>query len=249
MRAEEEGRPGPGRLLAGVAWAVLLLGLWLWGRDLSGVVAAQLATTGDVAAVGRPMGRQAPPQAHAPVPASATVRPIGITIGAPGASSASGASSAPGAPAAPGVRAVGVVARDLGGDGTLSPPPSSSADLVGWYAGGPQPGETGAALLVGRPSAFPAPAGIKPGERVEIQRSDGSVARFAVEDVRVFDRAHFDAPTAYAAHERGRAELRLIADGAGRAQGAGAHGNRSAGSVVVVSAYLTSYQPPGAAHR
>ncbi|MYW28602.1 class F sortase, partial [Streptomyces sp. SID2119] len=26
---------GTGRLLTGVAWAVLLLGLWLWGRDAS----------------------------------------------------------------------------------------------------------------------------------------------------------------------------------------------------------------------
>lgn len=28
---------GAGRLLTGVAWAVLLLGLWLWGRDLTDV--------------------------------------------------------------------------------------------------------------------------------------------------------------------------------------------------------------------
>ncbi|MFF7411089.1 hypothetical protein [Streptomyces lydicus] len=55
MNDEEPGRPRPGQLLTGVTWVVLLLGLWMWGRDLSaGGAAAQLATTGDVAAVGRP---------------------------------------------------------------------------------------------------------------------------------------------------------------------------------------------------
>lgn len=43
---------GSGRLLTGVAWAVLLLGLWLWGREATDGSSAP--TTGDVAAVGRP---------------------------------------------------------------------------------------------------------------------------------------------------------------------------------------------------
>lgn len=242
MTAEEEGRPGPGRLLAGVAWAVLLLGLWLWGRDLSAGVAGRLATTGDVAAVGRPLGRQAPPHAHAPVPASSAARPSAISIGALG------------------VRAAPLLARGLGEDGTPAPPPSTASDLVGWYAGGPQPGEAGAALLAGRAEADPpagggpvprvafrALAGLTPGERVDIRRSDGSTVRFAVEDVQVYDRGHFDARGAYAPRERGRGELRLIGGGRSGAHDAGRRGGRRGvrvgeAHVVVVSAYLTGYQ-------
>ncbi|MFI0789026.1 hypothetical protein ACH4Q6_25920 [Streptomyces lydicus] len=69
MNDEEPGQPRPGQLLTGVTWAVLLLGLWLWGSDVTaGGAAAQLATTGDAAAVGRPSGRQTPPRAPAPTP-------------------------------------------------------------------------------------------------------------------------------------------------------------------------------------
>ncbi|MGW1379308.1 sortase domain-containing protein [Streptomyces sp. NPDC002446] len=242
MSAEEEGRQGPGRLLAGVAWAALLLGLWLWGRDVSDGMAARLATTGDIAAVGRPLGRQAPPHAHAPLPASAAVRPTAISIGALG------------------VRAAPLVERGLGADGTPAPPPSTAADRVGWYTGGPRPGEAGAALLAGRAEAdtpagadgrgavFRALAGIKRGERVDIRRSDGSTVRFAVEDVTIHDRGRFDARRAYAVQEPGRAELRLIgAGGGGHGHGHGRGGARADGAdVVVVSAYLTGFQPPGA---
>ncbi|MFD8549168.1 class F sortase [Streptomyces sp. NPDC059649] len=227
-RANRHGRPGanshgrPGQLLTGVAWAVLLLGLWLWGRDLSDGVTAPLTTTGDVAAVGRPLGRQAPPHAHAPVPAPATVRPTRLRIAALGMSDAA----------------------------------------IRWYAQSPQPGEAGAALLSlqggsgtgggeraggrdgvtgGRVGLMggrrPSLSGLAPGERVDVLRSDGSTVRFAVEDVQLYDRARFEARTAsaaHAAHDPGRSELRLTGetpDGKG---------------VVVVSAYLTGYQPSGA---
>ncbi|MFI0227347.1 sortase domain-containing protein [Streptomyces lydicus] len=232
MNDEEPGRPRPGQLLTGVTWVVLLLGLWLWGRDLSGGgAAAQLATTGDVAAVGRPWGRPAPPQAHAPVPAPTTVRPRRITLGAGG------------------VRGAGIVERDPGRDGALAPP--TAADVVGWYADGPQPGEAGAVLLVGRadanagaaPAVFRSLTGIRPGERVEIRRSDGSTVRFAVEDVRLFDRRHFDVHRARAVRARGRAELRLIGSGV-RPAGRGSRGGHGEAAVVVVSGYLTGYQPP-----
>ncbi|MFK8846847.1 hypothetical protein [Streptomyces sp. Ac-502] len=60
--------PGRGRMAVGVAWAVLLLGLWLWGRDLTDDGDLPKApTTGDVAAAGRPIGQELP-AAHAPWP-------------------------------------------------------------------------------------------------------------------------------------------------------------------------------------
>ncbi|WP_329176730.1 class F sortase [Streptomyces decoyicus] len=219
-----------------MAWAVLLLGLWLWGRDLAEGVAAQLATTGDVAAAGRPLGRQAPPHAHAPVPTAVTARPVGITIGALG------------------VRKAGITERGLDEHGILTPPPDNSPAPVGWYAAGPQPGEAGAALLVGRAGTGRDPrvqgavvhrlAGIKPGERLDIQRSDGSTARFTVEDVQLYDRDRFDARKAYAARDRGRSELRLIVDDGSRTR-ATDRSRGGASNVVVVSAYLTSLQPVG----
>ncbi|MFD3423080.1 sortase domain-containing protein [Streptomyces decoyicus] len=231
--------PTPARLLAGVAWAVLLLGLWLWGRDLAEGVAAQLATTGDVAAVGRPLGRQTPPHAHAPVPTAVAARPVGITIGALG------------------VREAAITERGLDEHGILTPPPDNSPSPVGWYAAGPQPGEEGTALLVGRagtgtghdPHAQGAVvhrlAGIKPGEWLDIQRSDGSTARFTVEDVQLYDRERFDARKAYAARDRGRSELRLIVEGGSRTR-ATDRSRGGASNVVVVSAYLTSLQPADA---
>jgi hypothetical protein len=47
-----------GRLLVGLAWVVLLLGVWLWGQGLGDVRQPPAApvVTGDMAAAGRPAG-------------------------------------------------------------------------------------------------------------------------------------------------------------------------------------------------
>lgn len=46
--------PG-GRLVTGIAWVVLLLGLWLWGREATDVrEGISRPATGDMAAAGRP---------------------------------------------------------------------------------------------------------------------------------------------------------------------------------------------------
>lgn len=65
---------GTGRLLAGVAWVVLLLGLWLWGRERGDVPAGMSGTaTGDMAAAGRPPGVELPPP-HRPLTAAVPQR-------------------------------------------------------------------------------------------------------------------------------------------------------------------------------
>ncbi|CAD5952446.1 class F sortase [Streptomyces cyaneofuscatus] len=206
---------GTGRLLTGVAWAVLLLGLWLWGRDASGGMSAP--TTGDVAAVGRPLGAPLPP-AHEPVegaaPRSVEVPSVGI--------------DAP------------VVRRGLDQDGAIDPPPYDLPQTAGWYGKGTEPGAEGAALLVGhvdtetKPAVFYGLSAVRPGEKVKVVREDGSVAEFTVDDVQVVTRERFDAEKAYGPRVDGRAELRLITCGGKYDQK-----SRSYTANVVVSAYLT----------
>ncbi len=124
---------GTGRLITGVAWAVLLLGLWLWGRDASGGMSAP--TTGDVAAVGRPLGAPLPP-AHEPVEG---VAPRGVQVPSVGI-------DAP------------VVRRGLDKDGAIDPPPYDLPQTAGWYGKGTRPGAEGAALLVGHVDTETEPA-------------------------------------------------------------------------------------------
>ncbi|MEU0761524.1 class F sortase [Streptomyces microflavus] len=206
---------GTGRLLTGVAWAVLLLGLWLWGRDASGGMSAP--TTGDVAAVGRPLGAPLPP-AREPLdgaaPRSVEVPSVGI--------------DAP------------VVPRGLDRDGAIDPPPYDLPQTAGWYGKGTEPGAEGPALIVGHvdtetePAVFYGLSAVQPGEKARVVRDDGSVAEFTVDDVQVVTRERFDAEKAYGPRVDGRAELRLITCG-----GKYDEKSRSYTANVVVSAYLT----------
>ncbi|WP_055701925.1 MULTISPECIES: class F sortase [Streptomyces] len=213
-----ERAPGSGRLLTGVAWAVLLVGLWLWGSDavdLRGGMSAP--TTGDAAAVGRPLGVELPP-AHEPL---APARPHRVDV-----------------PSLK-VRAP-VAARGLDAEGAIDPPPFEQPGTVGWYGGGTRPGAPGAALFVGhvdtetRPAVFYDLSAVRPGEKVRVARDDGTVAEFTVDDVQVLTRDRFDAKKAYGAREEGRAELRLITCG-----GTFDKATRTYTANVVVSAYLT----------
>ncbi|MFF2508309.1 class F sortase [Streptomyces sp. NPDC058067] len=209
---------GNGRLVTGVAWAVLLLGLWLWGRDITDIHGLSAPTTGDAAAVGRPLGVELPP-AHKPMAAAAPQRVdiASLKIEAP------------------------VESRGLDGNGAIDPPPFSQAGVVGWYGGGAKPGERGTALLVGhvdtdtRPAVFYHLSSAKPGDKVRVERDDGSVAEFTIDDVQVFSRTRFDAKKAYGQRQSDRAELRLITCG-----GTFDRASRSYTANVVVSAYLTA---------
>ncbi|WP_329019451.1 class F sortase [Streptomyces sp. NBC_00690] len=213
-----------GRLLMGVAWAVLLLGLWLWGReDTGGLGAASGPTTGDVAAVGRPRAVPLPP-AHPPLEPA---RPQRVEIPSIGV-------------AAP------IVPRGLDAAGAIDPPPYASAQTVGWYGAGTRPGAPGASLLVGHVDTRTAPAvfyglsAARPGQKVRVTRADGSVAEFTIDDVQVFGRDRFDDRKAYGQRRDGRAELRLITCG-----GAFDRATDSYAANVVVSAYLTAVRRAG----
>ncbi|MEU6549765.1 class F sortase [Streptomyces sp. NPDC046915] len=220
--SEYEPSSGTGRLLAGVTWALLLLGLWLWGREVTEVPAVRSGSaTGDMAAVGRPDGSGLPPAARPlseALPQRIDIPDLGV--------------QAP------------VVARGLDGRGAIDPPPFDQAGVVGWYAAGAKPGAAGTALMVGhvdtetRPAVFYRISALRPGETVRVVRSDGRVAEFTVDDVRVLPRDRFDAQQAYGPRESGRAELRLITCG-----GTFDRASRSYTANVVVSAYLTGTGP------
>ncbi|SDC03505.1 Sortase family protein [Streptomyces prasinopilosus] len=208
----------PGRLLTGVAWAVLLLVLWLWGGETAGLrPGGPGPSTGDMAAAGRPPRAELPP-AHRPLGEAPPQR-----LDIPGL----------------GVRAP-VVPRGLDERGALDPPPFDRPGEVGWYADGAAPGAPGTALLVGhvdtrtRPAVFHGVSTLEPGQRIRVVREDGTVAEFTVEDVRVLAREGFDARQAYGPRLPGRAELRVITCG-----GAFDTARDRYTANVVVSAYLT----------
>ncbi|MEU9621704.1 MULTISPECIES: class F sortase [unclassified Streptomyces] len=215
---------GHGRLLTGVTWAVLLTGLWLWGRDITdGSGASSAPTTGDIAAVGRPLGVPLPPP-HDPIEGAMPKRVEIPSIGV----------EAP------------VVARGLDEDGAIEPPPFDTPQTVGWYGNGTEPGAKGPALFVGhvdtetKPAVFYGLSAARPGAKVEVTRADGTVAEFTVDDVQVFTRERFNADKAYGPRKNGRAELRLITCG-----GTYDRASHSYDANVVVSAYLTGERSGG----
>ncbi|MFJ1736260.1 class F sortase [Streptomyces sp. NPDC088254] len=207
-----------GRLLTALAWVVLFLGLWLWGREATGVrPGASTAATGDVTGVGRPAGMPLPPAAEplrGALPRRVDIPELGV--------------QAP------------VVARGLDARGAIDPPPYDQAGVVGWYAAGVRPGAVGTALMVGhvdtetRPAVFYKLSTLKAGGTIRVARDDGKMAEFTVDDVAVVPRVGFDAHRAYGVREPGRAELRLITCG-----GAFDRVSRSYTANVIVSAYLT----------
>ncbi|NGO12967.1 class F sortase [Streptomyces sp. HC44] len=216
--SDRERSSATGRLMMGVAWVVLLLGLWLWGREVTDVRHGPSApTTGDVAAVGRPVGVELPPA----VEPLGDARPQRLDIPSLG------------------VRAP-VAVSGLDPRGAIEPPPFARARAVGWYGAGVRPGAEGAALFVGhvdtrsRPAVFHHLNEMRPGDTVRVVRDDGTVAEFTVDDVQVFARDRFDARKVYGARQPGRAELRLITCG-GRFD----RDSRTYTANVVVSAYLT----------
>ncbi|MFJ3519054.1 MULTISPECIES: class F sortase [unclassified Streptomyces] len=207
-----EGRASSGgRLLTFAAWAVLVLGLWLWGRQLTVAPAPPAGPAGGT--VGRGL-----PAAHAPLAGSLPQRVDVPSIGI----------QAP------------VISRDLDKDGAIDPPPYDQPGTVGWWGRGTQPGTAGTALMVGhvdtrsKPAVFYGLSSAQPGDKVRVVRADGSVAEFTVEDVRVYERAAFDAHKAYGQRVRGRAELRLVTCGGTYDKAA-----KEYTANVVVSAYLT----------
>jgi len=108
--------------------------------------------------------------------------------------------------------------------GTSLQVPQDYSD-VGWWSGGPSPGEQGAAVMVGHVDSLTGPAvfyglsSLERGDRIEVRREDGSRRVFAVRTTRVYDRDEVPSQQVYRTH--GRPSLHLLTCGGAFDQDAG----------------------------
>jgi sortase (surface protein transpeptidase) len=120
-----------------------------------------------------------------------------------------------------GIPAIGVSAAviplHLNRDHTLQVP--SNFALTGWFFGGPEPGETGAAVVAGHVDSRSGPAvfyrlrALLPGDRVRLTLRDRTVVRFEVTGTKAVPKKRFPARLVY--RRTARPTLRLITcDGA-----------------------------------
>ncbi|MFE9452089.1 class F sortase [Streptomyces sp. NPDC006739] len=102
----------------------------------------------------------------------------------------------------------------LGADGQLQPPPADDTNLVGWYAGGVTPGESGTSIIAGHvdtktsPAVFASLDDLAPGDRFSVLRADGREAVFVVDSADTFAKDDFPSKRVYA--DTNRPEARLI---------------------------------------
>jgi LPXTG-site transpeptidase (sortase) family protein len=95
-----------------------------------------------------------------------------------------------------------VIELGLNRDRTLEVPEDFGD--TGWWEGGPEPGERGAAVIVGHVDSETGPAvfyrldELRPGDELRVQRTDGSRARFVVRRLERHAKAEFPTRAVYA---------------------------------------------------
>jgi LPXTG-site transpeptidase (sortase) family protein len=213
-----------------LAGAAVLLGLFMIHQSLGG---------------GEPPAPPTP--AAVPAPHAVDGTTTTITAGRPGSPPAP--ASGPALPASLPTRLVitkiGVYAPftrlHLNRSGAIEPPRNTDSNLVGWYGAGPTPGERGTSVVLGHvdtklgPAVFWGLGSLKRGDKVEIHRSDATVAHFTVDSVEVFSKKKF--PDARVYGDQPTSQLRLITCG-----GTYDHKRRDYTANVVVFAHLASYR-------
>jgi LPXTG-site transpeptidase (sortase) family protein len=91
----------------------------------------------------------------------------------------------------------------LNPDHTIQVPPLNEPNMAGWWDGGPTPGEKGASVILGHnignghPSVFEKLGTLKPGDRAEVTRADGSVATFEVTKLEQVAKSSFPTQKVY----------------------------------------------------
>lgn len=110
-----------------------------------------------------------------------------------------------------------VIGLGLTRDRELETPPVDNPKLIGWYRGGPTPGEPGVAIAVGHrdtttgSAVFAGLASVKRGKHIEARRADGRTAVYTVDRVKVYDKATFPDKEVYGPTRR--PELRVLTCG------------------------------------
>ena len=147
-----------------------------------------------VAALPAPTGPiVAPPQSADPRPAS---RPVSLTIPLIGVRTR-------------------LITLGLTASGALQVP--SSTAVAGWYTGSPKPGAIGSAIIVGHidsltgPGVFYRLAELRPGDKVYVERADGTLVEFRVTSTQTYLKDRFPTQAVYGPTPD--PELRLITCG------------------------------------
>ncbi|MFH9864196.1 class F sortase [Streptomyces sp. NPDC017202] len=102
----------------------------------------------------------------------------------------------------------------IGAGGQLQAPPPHDTNLVGWYAKGASPGETGTAIIAGHVDTATSAAvfaelnALKKGDVFRVRRADGRTPVFVVDSVEKFDKDHFPSQRVYG--DTPDAQVRLI---------------------------------------
>lgn len=105
----------------------------------------------------------------------------------------------------------------LNHDGTVQVPPLAHPQTAGWYRFGSTPGETGPAVLLGhvdgygQKGAFYDLKKLAPGDEVDVDRTDGTTARFRIVRVDEVSKDHFPTQAVYG--DTDTPQLRLITCG------------------------------------
>lgn len=150
------------------------------------------------------------PVAEAPAPTAAAGSPVPTVV--------PDAGEAP-APTLVEVPAIGVRARivplGLNGDGSLQVPEDFSQ--TGWWTGGPEPGEPGAAVIVGHVDSYRGPAvffrlgELRRGDEILVHRRGGSRVSYVVDHVEQHPKDAFPTDAVYGHSDR--VLLRLVTCG------------------------------------
>ena len=115
-----------------------------------------------------------------------------------------------------GVASTSFVDLGVAADGTITVP--GSADEVGFYTGGPTPGQLGPAVIAAHvdsrqgPGVFYRLGAVKAGDTVKIGRADGSTTTFRVDKVAAYPKDRFPTEEVYRGNFT-QSEIRLVTCG------------------------------------